>query len=119
MENVNLPPINNPSIPPTVLRTRVFQELYELQKILTYIDSRLERINRFLNGFTQQPHEIDVDDLEPDDELVDTPLVSPFLDLDDDSVDSEVLNELEEYGNAGKLCCQRAINSFDMDDLEF
>ncbi|GJY02872.1 hypothetical protein Tco_0361024 [Tanacetum coccineum] len=37
-------------------------------------------------------------DLGPDDESVDTPLVSPFLDSDDDSDDGEVLNELEEYG---------------------
>ncbi|GKE58769.1 hypothetical protein Tco_1497954, partial [Tanacetum coccineum] len=60
-----------------------------------------------------------MDDLEPDDESVDTPLVSPFLDLDDDFDDGEVLNELEEYGNAGKLCRQRKINSFDGDDLAF
>ncbi|GKE54161.1 hypothetical protein Tco_1489317, partial [Tanacetum coccineum] len=50
---------------------------------------------------------------------VDTPLVSPFQDSDDDSDDSEVLNKLEEYGNAGQLCRQRAINSFDEDDLAF
>ncbi|GKE75748.1 hypothetical protein Tco_1537789 [Tanacetum coccineum] len=84
---------------PTALRARVVQELSELQKISTYIDSRLENINRFLNDFTQQPNEIDVDDLDPDDESVDTPLVSPFLDSDDDSDDGEVLNELEEYGS--------------------
>ncbi|GJW09062.1 hypothetical protein Tco_1571485 [Tanacetum coccineum] len=60
-----------------------------------------------------------LDDLDPDDESVDTPLVSPFLDSDDDSDDGEVLNELEEYGNAGKLFHQRAINSFDGDDLAF
>ncbi|GKC39197.1 hypothetical protein Tco_1051581 [Tanacetum coccineum] len=55
--------------------TRVVQELSELQTILTYIDSRLESISRFLSGFTQQPNGIDVDDLEPDEESVDTPLV--------------------------------------------
>ncbi|GJR78238.1 hypothetical protein Tco_0149023 [Tanacetum coccineum] len=60
-----------------------------------------------------------MDDLEPDDESVDTPLVSPFLDSDDDSDDGEVLNELEEYGNAGKLCRQRVINSLAGDDLAF
>ncbi|GJS46069.1 hypothetical protein Tco_0596190 [Tanacetum coccineum] len=60
-----------------------------------------------------------MDDLKPDDESVDTPLVSPFLDSDDDSDDGEVLNELEEYGNAGKLCRQRVINSLDGDDLAF
>ncbi|GKG36135.1 hypothetical protein Tco_0443813, partial [Tanacetum coccineum] len=45
-----------------------------------------------------------MDDLESNDGLVDTPLVSPFLDSDDDLDDGKVLNELEEYGNAGKLC---------------
>ncbi|GKD38790.1 hypothetical protein Tco_1258997 [Tanacetum coccineum] len=51
-------------------------------------------------------------DLEPDEESVDTPL--GFLDFRMmDSNDGEVLNELEEYGNAGQLCRQRAINSFD------
>ncbi|GKA32410.1 hypothetical protein Tco_0718777 [Tanacetum coccineum] len=60
-----------------------------------------------------------MDDLEPDDELVDTPLVSPFLDSDDDSGDGEVLNELEEYGNVGKLCRKKVINSFDGHDLAF
>ncbi|GKG25855.1 hypothetical protein Tco_0399001, partial [Tanacetum coccineum] len=39
-------------------------------------------------------------DLEPNDESVDIPLVSHFLDSDDDSDDGEVLNELEEYSNA-------------------
>nr|GEX45666.1 MAK10-like protein [Tanacetum cinerariifolium] len=58
-------------------------------------------------------------DLEPDIDSVDTPLVSLFLDSDDDSNDGEVLSELEEYGNARKLCRQRAINSFDRDDLAF
>ncbi|GKA27528.1 hypothetical protein Tco_0713696 [Tanacetum coccineum] len=119
MENANPPPTNNPHILSTALRARVVQELSELKTISTYIDSHLESINRFLNGFTQQPNEINVDDLEPDDESVDTPLVSPFLDSDDDSDDGEVLNELEEYGNAGKLCRQMAINSFDGDDLAF
>nr|GEV62117.1 MAK10-like protein [Tanacetum cinerariifolium] len=90
-----------------------------MNAISTYIDSRLENIDRFLNGSTQQPNEIHVDDLEPDDKSVDTPLVSPFLDSDDDFDDGEVLNELEEYGNAGQLCLQRAINSFDGDHLEF
>nr|GEU51410.1 hypothetical protein [Tanacetum cinerariifolium] len=48
------------------------------------------------------------DNLDPNDESVDTPLGSPFLDLGDDFDDDEVLNELEEYGNAGQLCCQRS-----------
>ncbi|GJT50700.1 hypothetical protein Tco_0976857 [Tanacetum coccineum] len=60
-----------------------------------------------------------MDNLELDDESVDKPIVSPFLDPDDDSDDGEVLNELEEYGNAGKLCHQRVINSLTGDDLAF
>ncbi|GJW80503.1 hypothetical protein Tco_0144478 [Tanacetum coccineum] len=98
MENANPPPTNNPPVLPTALRAKIVQELNELQAISTYINSYLENIDRFLNGFTQQPNEIDVDDLEPDDESVDTLLVSPFLDSDDDSDEGEVLNELEEYG---------------------
>ncbi|GJR17162.1 homeodomain-like protein [Tanacetum coccineum] len=117
MENANPPPTNDPHVLPTAIREKVVQELNELQEISTYIDSRLENIDQLLNGFTQQPNEIDVDGFKPNNESVDTPLVSPFLDSDDDSDDSEVLNELEEYDNAGQLCRQRAVNSFDEDDL--
>ncbi|GKF10795.1 hypothetical protein Tco_0048721 [Tanacetum coccineum] len=91
MENANPPPTNNPPVLPTTLCAKA---------ISTYIDSRLENIDQFLNGFTQPPTEIDMDNLEPDDESVDKTLVSPFLDSDDDSDDGEVLNELEEYCNA-------------------
>ncbi|GJW22114.1 hypothetical protein Tco_0032736 [Tanacetum coccineum] len=99
MENVNPPPTNNPLVLPIALRAQVVQELNKLQAISIYIDSHLENINQFLIDFTQQPNEIDVDNLEFDNKLVDTPLVSPFLDSDDDSVDGEVLNELDEYGS--------------------
>ncbi|GKG33794.1 hypothetical protein Tco_0433953, partial [Tanacetum coccineum] len=90
MENANPPPSNNPPVLPTALRAKVVQEPNELQAISAYIDSRLENIDQFLNGFTQPPNEIDMDDLEPDDEFIDTPLVSPFLDSDDYSDDGEV-----------------------------
>nr|GEZ54431.1 hypothetical protein [Tanacetum cinerariifolium] len=83
--NANPPPTNNLHILPTTLHARVVQELIELQTISTYVDSRLENINQFLNGFTQQLNEIDVDDLELDEESVDTPLVLPFPDSDGDS----------------------------------
>ncbi|GJX61008.1 hypothetical protein Tco_0293908 [Tanacetum coccineum] len=99
-QNANPPPTNNPPVLPTALRAEVVQELNDQHAISTYIDFCLENIDQFLNGFTQPPNEIDMDDLKPDDESVDTPLVSPFLDSDDDSDDGEVLNELEEYGNA-------------------
>nr|GEX01037.1 hypothetical protein [Tanacetum cinerariifolium] len=100
----NPPSTNNPYALPTALHAMVFQELNELQAISTYIDSCLENIDQFLNGFTQQPIKIDEDNLEPNDESIDTPLFSLFLDSDDDSNDGKVLNELEEYGNAGQLC---------------
>ncbi|GJR66144.1 zf-CCHC domain-containing protein [Tanacetum coccineum] len=58
-------------------------------------------------------------DLESDDESIDTPLVYPFLDSDDDSDDGEVLDELDEYGNAGNFYRNRIINSLDREDLAF
>ncbi|GJV57189.1 hypothetical protein Tco_1458194 [Tanacetum coccineum] len=60
-----------------------------------------------------------MNDLESDDESVDTPLVSPFPHSDNDSDDGEVLNELIEYENVGMLRQEKAINSFDRDDLAF
>ncbi|GJY52880.1 hypothetical protein Tco_0444544 [Tanacetum coccineum] len=41
------------------------------------------------------------------------------LHLGDESNEGEVLNELEEYRNAGKLCGRKIINSFDGDELAF
>ncbi|GKB28086.1 hypothetical protein Tco_0867487, partial [Tanacetum coccineum] len=119
MENVNPPPTLDPLVLLTALRAKVVQELFELQAISAYIDSLLENIKQFLNGFVNPPNEIDMDSLEPDDESIDTSLVSSFIDSDDDSDDSEVLNELEEYGNAGKLCHKKVINNIDGDDLAF
>ncbi|GJU62980.1 hypothetical protein Tco_1244815 [Tanacetum coccineum] len=84
-----------------------------------YIDSRLDNIEQFLNGFINPPNEINMDDLGSDNESVYTPLVSPFLDSDDNSDDCKVLNELEEYRNAGKLCHRKVINNIDGDDLAF
>ncbi|GKA45386.1 hypothetical protein Tco_0738182 [Tanacetum coccineum] len=57
--------------------------------------------------------------LESDDESVDTPLVSPFPHSDNDSDDGKVLNELIEYENVRMLRREKAINSFDGDDLAF
>ncbi|GJY79488.1 hypothetical protein Tco_0485289 [Tanacetum coccineum] len=119
MENANPPSTLDPHVLPTALHAKVVQELDELHAISSYIDSRLENIEQFLNDFVNPPNEIDMDDLEPDDESVDTPLISPFLDSDDDSDYGEVFNELEEYGNAGKLCRKKVINNIDGDDLAF
>ncbi|GKA80550.1 hypothetical protein Tco_0787242 [Tanacetum coccineum] len=66
-----------------------------------------------------QAVQTNMNDLESDDESVDTPLVFPFPHSDNDSDDSEVLNELIEYENVRMLRREKAINSFDGDDLAF
>ncbi|GKB10519.1 hypothetical protein Tco_0844442 [Tanacetum coccineum] len=119
MENANPPLALDPPVLPTALRVKVVQELRELQAISAYIDSRLKNIDQFLSNFATQPNIIDIDGIESNNGLVYTPLVSPFLDSNDDSDDGEVLNELERYGNAGKLCQRKVINSFNRDDLAF
>ncbi|GJX69748.1 hypothetical protein Tco_0305475 [Tanacetum coccineum] len=81
--------------------------------------SPTKSIKRFLNSFANQPNETDMNDLEFDDESVDTPLVSPFPYSDNNSDDEEVLNELSEYENAETLRRERIINSSDRDDLAF
>ncbi|GKA04112.1 hypothetical protein Tco_0676893 [Tanacetum coccineum] len=60
-----------------------------------------------------------MNDSKSNNESIHTPLVSPFLDSDDESDDGEVLNELEEYGNAGKFYRNKMINSIGGDDLAF
>ncbi|GKD13915.1 hypothetical protein Tco_1198322 [Tanacetum coccineum] len=119
MENANPPPTNNRPVLPTVLRAQAIQELHVLTNISAFIDSRLESIKRFFNDFANQPNETNANYLDPDDESVDTPLVSSFPHSDNDSDDDEVLNKLSEYENAGRLRRERIINSFDGDDIEF
>ncbi|GKE14603.1 hypothetical protein Tco_1422180 [Tanacetum coccineum] len=119
MENANPPPTNNCPVLPAALRAKVVQELHELQVISAFVNSRLESIEQFLNNFVSQPNETNMNDLESDDELVDTPLVSPFPHSDNDSNDGEVLNEFSEYENVGVLQQERIINGFDGDDLAF
>ncbi|GJU13644.1 hypothetical protein Tco_1136040 [Tanacetum coccineum] len=122
MENVNPPPTSNRPVLPAALHAQVIQELQELQelqRILSFVESRLKSIERFLNNFSNQPNETNMNDLKSDNESVDTPLVSPFPHSDNDSDDSEELNELIEYENVGMLCREKAINSFDGDDLAF
>ncbi|GKC35214.1 hypothetical protein Tco_1047598 [Tanacetum coccineum] len=119
MENANPPPTNNRYVLPAALRARINQELHELHVITAFVDSRLESIEQFLNNFANQPNKNNMNNLESDDEMVDTPLVSPFPHSDNDSDDEEVLNELCEYENAGTLPRERIINSSDGDDLAF
>ncbi|GJR42669.1 hypothetical protein Tco_0679428 [Tanacetum coccineum] len=68
MENANPPPTNNRHVLPAALRARINQELHE--------------------------QHTNMNNLESDDEAVDTPLVSPFPHSDNDSDDEEGLNEL-------------------------
>ncbi|GJU10191.1 hypothetical protein Tco_1132587 [Tanacetum coccineum] len=95
------------------------RKLQELKKIPAFIDSRLESIKQLLNRFIKQPNKTSINDPEPDNGSVDTPLVSPFPHPDNDSDDEEVLNELCEYENTGTLRRERIINSFDRDNLAF
>ncbi|GJV10912.1 hypothetical protein Tco_1352453 [Tanacetum coccineum] len=60
-----------------------------------------------------------MNDHKSNDKSVDIPLVSPFPHSDNDSDDDEVLNELIEYENVRMLRREKAINSFDGDDLPF
>ncbi|GJX52308.1 hypothetical protein Tco_0280677 [Tanacetum coccineum] len=62
------------------------------------INSHLQKVD-----YAISPNKIDMDDLESKDKLIDTPLVLPFLDSDDKSDDGEVIDESEEYGNAGNF----------------
>ncbi|GJS78867.1 hypothetical protein Tco_0728748, partial [Tanacetum coccineum] len=124
----------NPFIPapPNRLRARITQELNELRAISAIIDSHLENIDhtqiiipppvpieQLVNDFMNPPDEFEMSDLESDDESIDTPLVSPFIDLDEELDDGEVLNELNEYGNAGNFYHNNIINNIDGDDLAF
>ncbi|GKC18687.1 hypothetical protein Tco_1020837 [Tanacetum coccineum] len=94
MENANLPTNNQPALP-AVLRAKLVQELHELQTISVFVGFCLESIEQLLNNPPHQYNDIDVTDLEPD-----TPLKSPFLDLECDSNDREVPIEPYEYGDA-------------------
>ncbi|GKF97676.1 hypothetical protein Tco_0293497 [Tanacetum coccineum] len=82
------------------------------------IDSRLENIGhthipvpppvlfeQLLDDFMNPPDVLEMDDSEIDD--------------DEESDDGEVINELNEYGNAGNFYRNRIINSADGNDLAF
>ncbi|GKE44190.1 hypothetical protein Tco_1471474 [Tanacetum coccineum] len=76
-------------------------------------------IELLLNDLMDSPDVFEMDDLESDNESIDTPLVSPFLDSDDELDDEEVLKELDEFGNDGNFYHSKIINSIDGDDLKF
>ncbi|GJS75084.1 hypothetical protein Tco_0724965 [Tanacetum coccineum] len=107
----------NPSI--SFITEKVLKFIHELKVISAFVDSRLESIKQFLNNFNDQPNETNMNNLETDDESGETPFVSPFPHSDNDSDDEEVLKELCEYENVGMLRQEKAINSFNGDDLAF
>ncbi|GKD95856.1 hypothetical protein Tco_1379753, partial [Tanacetum coccineum] len=65
MENANPPPTR--PVLPAALLAQFNQELQGLQKFLAFIDSCLESIEQFLNLFTDQPNETNIDDSESND----------------------------------------------------
>ncbi|GJS43089.1 hypothetical protein Tco_0568132 [Tanacetum coccineum] len=124
----------NPFIPalPNGLCTRITQELNELRASSAMIASCLEKIGRtnilipppvpfeqLLNDFGNLLNELVMDDSESDTDSYETPLVSPFLDSDDESDNGEVINELNKYGNARNFYPNRIINSCKDEDLAF
>nr|GEV92571.1 hypothetical protein [Tanacetum cinerariifolium] len=119
MKNANPPPTNNLHVLAATLCARAVQEPHELQVILASVNSRLKSIGQFLNNLANQPNETNMNDLESDDEVMDTPLVSLFPHSDNHSDDGEVLNELSEYENVEALGRERIINGFDRVDPAF
>nr|GEZ22720.1 hypothetical protein [Tanacetum cinerariifolium] len=103
-------------IPPNRLHFKITEELNKLHAISTMINSHLEQP---LNDSMNSHNIVEMDDLKSDDGSIDTPIVSPFLDSDDESDDGEVINELDEYGNARNFYRNRIINIFDGEDLAF
>ncbi|GJY33394.1 hypothetical protein Tco_0417863 [Tanacetum coccineum] len=66
----------------------------------TYPNPTFYPFEELLNDIMNPPDELVMDDSESDIESYETPLVSPFLNSDDESDNGEVINELNEYGNA-------------------
>ncbi|GKD60313.1 hypothetical protein Tco_1297822 [Tanacetum coccineum] len=74
---------------------------------------------KLLDDFMNPPDVFEMDDSESDSESNDTPLVSPFLNSNEESDGGEVINELNKYGNVGNFYRNRIINSVDGNDLAF
>ncbi|GKC02772.1 hypothetical protein Tco_0994382 [Tanacetum coccineum] len=98
------------------------------------IDSRLENIGhthilvpppvlfeQLLDDFMNPPDVLEMDDSELDSKSNDTPIVSEMddseMDDDEESDDGEVINELNEYGNAGNFYLLKDIMEFIMSDM--
>ncbi|GJY02868.1 hypothetical protein Tco_0361020 [Tanacetum coccineum] len=124
----------NPFVPapPNGLRARITQDLNEFRAISAIINYRLKNIDhtkiiippivpfeQLLNDFMSLHDVFEMDELESDNESTYTPLVSPFINSDEELDDEEVLNELNEYGNTGNFYPNRRINCIDRCDLAF
>ncbi|GJV59365.1 hypothetical protein Tco_1465465 [Tanacetum coccineum] len=90
-----------------------------LEKKQTRLRAYTKSLKKYCLQNMETASETNMNDLESDDESVNTPLVSPFPHSDNDSDDGEMLNELIEYENVGMLRREKAINSFDGDDMAF
>ncbi|GJR66750.1 putative reverse transcriptase domain-containing protein [Tanacetum coccineum] len=71
----------------TCIKYTLGGQLHELYVSSAFVDSRLESFEQFLNNFSNQPNETNMNNLESDNEAVDTPLVSPFPHSDIESND--------------------------------
>nr|GEV12193.1 hypothetical protein [Tanacetum cinerariifolium] len=94
---------------------------YEISR--SFVDSRFKSIEQILNNFPNQPNETNMNNLESDEESVDTPLVSPFPYSDNDSDDGEVVNELmstrilEFYAEKGMPRTRPRLKKFNWDKV--
>ncbi|GKB20392.1 hypothetical protein Tco_0854315, partial [Tanacetum coccineum] len=92
---------------PNAPRDQIFQELDELLEISSMVDSRLEIVDhdltdvspptsteQLLHDFFNLPKYLEIDDIVSDAESVDTPLLSLFLDSNDELDDGEVVNDI-------------------------
>nr|GEV78701.1 hypothetical protein [Tanacetum cinerariifolium] len=84
------------------LRRRQKAQVTELENFET--SSEVTDLKKPIEDLAGQhsPNVLEMDDLESDNESIDTPLVFPFLDSDDELDDGEVLNELEGLENIGR-----------------
>ncbi|GJT25862.1 zinc finger, CCHC-type containing protein [Tanacetum coccineum] len=107
MENVNPFVL----VPLSRLHARITQGINELRAISALLDSHLRDVEPTL------PNESDMDELKSDNELINTPHISPFLDSYEESDNGEY--ELNEYENTRNFYPKRIIISLDEKDLAF
>nr|GEV92320.1 copia protein [Tanacetum cinerariifolium] len=95
-------------VPPNELHAKITQEPNELRAISAMINSHLKRVDHAI-----PPNEIDMDVLESEDKLIDTPLFSPFLDSNDGEK-----NRFETYVKSKDLDLWRVITNADFQPIQ-